>query len=91
MSHSPKPKEDAAQLRFSRHIDDGRHGCRDGSIYRWIETHWDPMPVADAERLAHVWLATFAPDKCNEKTAASCVSTAVLHLPQIPPAYSGAT
>jgi putative DNA primase/helicase len=62
------------------------YGTRDGTIYEFVDTHWQALDSMELERNAIDWLAKFAPDKCTDKTATSCVNTAILKLPKIPSA-----
>lgn len=89
---APKPKESSAQLRFSNsllndHDQTGRqYREKDGTLYLWTGTHWQPVPILKLERMACAWLATYAQDKCNEKVAASCAATAIQRAIPLPEA-----
>lgn len=71
------------QLRFARSLNPQQFRAKAGEIYEWQETHWQRLLSREIERQALSWLAKHAPEKANEKIAASCVSTAVLHLPEL--------
>ena len=62
------------------------YGVRDGTIYKFVDSHWEAQEVDKLERDAIDWLSTEAPDKCTDKTAISCVNTAVRKLRLIPTA-----
>lgn len=72
------------QLRFARSLNPQKFRTRGGSIHEWVETHWQRLESREIERQALAWLAKHAPDKANEKAAASAVATAILHLPELP-------
>lgn len=59
---------------------------RDGSLHRWIGTHWQAIPISALERDACAWLAGEVPDKCSSRVASSCAATAIQTAPQLPPA-----
>lgn len=70
--------------------------AKEGTMYRWTGTHWQAVPVHELERDAVKFLAVNAPDKCSERTAASCAATAVLDaaplddpLPNLVPVQNG--
>lgn len=92
MAAKPNEKESSAQLQFSRSLLSDRDQTgkqyreKDGTLYQWTGTHWEPMPVRQLERMACDWLAIWAKDKCNEKVAASCVATAIQRANSLPEA-----
>lgn len=74
----------APQLRFARSLNPQQYRVRGGMIHEWSDTHWQRLDRCQIERQALAWLAKREPEKATEKTAASAVATAVLHLPELP-------
>lgn len=77
-------KQTSQQLRFARSLNPQNYRVRGGSLHEWIDTHWQRLEGRAIERQALSWLAKHAPEKANEKAAASAVATAILHLPELP-------
>lgn len=81
------------ELGFSNHLhrapvsDPGRDPVlreRDGTMYRWVGTHWQAVPIGELERDAVNWLAGEMPDKCSARVAGSCAATAIQRAPALP-------
>lgn len=62
-----------------------RFAVRDKTIFEFVGSHWQALDAEKLEADACAWLATNQPDKCTDKTATSCVNTAILHLRAVPP------
>jgi putative DNA primase/helicase len=79
------PEKISPQLAFSRFlaVPNENFTTRDGSIYKFSGTHWQVQEPKIFERLAFDWLAKNEPAKASEKTAASCVASAILHIDEL--------
>lgn len=57
---------------------------KDGSLYRWSETHWQSVPHTALEREALMFVAAKFPRQASEKVASSAAATAILHAKPLP-------
>ncbi len=81
------PAAESVQLLFSQHLANQKlYGSKEGAIYKWSNSHWQLIEHQEMERIAHKWVAENQPGKASEKTAKSCVATAILHLDVLPEA-----
>lgn len=80
----------SAQMAFSLQLAALQiYATSDGTIFRWVETHWEPCRTRDLEREAQAFVFEFSPDRANEKLAQSAVATAANHLPHLPSRPAG--
>lgn len=72
------------QLSFSLHLHTlGNFKSQGGAIFEWVDTHWQFKNPTDFEKVAFQWLSLNCPAQATEKTAKSCVASAVLSLPEL--------
>ncbi|HMN13683.1 MAG TPA: phage/plasmid primase, P4 family [Bellilinea sp.] len=62
----------------------GNLARRDEVLYRWEESHFEPIPFFEGERGAMVWLASRFPDRATPSTAKACFAAACLLASKMP-------
>jgi putative DNA primase/helicase len=78
------------ELTFAEEIKSNPDMARRGEVlYRWKDSHYEPINVQDGERGAMQWLANHIPDRATPNTAKACFAAACMLARKMPDTPAG--